>query len=111
MSKVRWLSILMGITILAITGFQFYWLRQNYTWEQAAMEMRTDMLFRQTIMKLQVLSLNLDTAMWSERFEAKPGREGKVKIMIKEGGARDVDIHVGRGEGVVSTMNMIRDKL
>jgi two-component system phosphate regulon sensor histidine kinase PhoR len=111
MSKLRWLSILMGITILAITGFQFYWLRQNYTREKTAMEIRTDMAFRQTIMRLQVSKLKLDTGMWSERLERPGAAPGRVKIMIKEGRARDVDLHVGRGEGVVSTINMIRDKL
>ncbi len=107
MSRLRWLSLLMGITILGITGFQLYWLRQNYDREEKAMEIKTDMAFRQTIMELQVSKLKLDTAMWNE----KRGQGGKANIMLKEGGRRNVDIHVAQREGVISTINVIRGKL
>jgi two-component system, OmpR family, phosphate regulon sensor histidine kinase PhoR len=107
MSKLRWLSLLMGITILGITGFQLYWLRQNYTREEKALEIKTEMAFRQTIMQLQVSKLKLDTTMWNEKLS----KGGKVKIMVKEDGQAGMDIHVAQREGVVSTINVIRSKL
>ena len=53
MSRLRWLTILMGIVILVITGFQAYWLRDNYNREKKAVEVRTDALFQETVRQVQ----------------------------------------------------------
>ena len=53
MSKLRWLSILMGMVILVITGFQVYWLKDNYNRERKAIEVRTDALFHETVRQVQ----------------------------------------------------------
>ncbi|HEV7781059.1 MAG TPA: HAMP domain-containing sensor histidine kinase [Chitinophagaceae bacterium] len=110
MSRLRWLSLLMGITILGITGFQLYWIRQNYSREEKSMEIKAEMAFRQTILKLQVSRLKLDTAMWNQKSGHGTGG-GKVKIMLKEERGQDVDIRVIPRQGVVSTINVIQSKL
>jgi two-component system phosphate regulon sensor histidine kinase PhoR len=43
----------MGIVILGITGFQAYWLRDNYSREKNAVEVRTDALFQETVRRVQ----------------------------------------------------------
>ncbi len=43
----------MGMVILAITGFQAYWLKDNYNREKIAVEVRTDALFHETTRDLQ----------------------------------------------------------
>lgn len=43
----------MGIVILVITGFQVYWLKDNYTRERKAVEIRTDALFNETVRQVQ----------------------------------------------------------
>src|SRR4030095_8287442 len=53
MNRSRWLAILMGIVILGITGFQAYWLRDNYSREKNAVEVRTDALFQETVLRVQ----------------------------------------------------------
>lgn len=53
MSKLRWLAILMGVVILAITGFQVYWLKDNYNRERKAVEVRANSLFRETVRDVQ----------------------------------------------------------
>jgi two-component system phosphate regulon sensor histidine kinase PhoR len=53
MNRLRWLAILMGIVILIITGFQAYWLRDNYSREKNAVEVRTDALFQETVRQVQ----------------------------------------------------------
>ena len=104
MSRLRWLAFLMIIAILGITGFQVYWLRQNYAREERALAINTEMLFRETIMQLQVFKLKLD---------AFPGDSipGKMKIILHEEKGDKVNMRVKQGEKMVSTVNIIRDRL
>jgi two-component system, OmpR family, phosphate regulon sensor histidine kinase PhoR len=53
MKKLRWLSVLMGLVILVITGFQVYWLKDNYNRERKAIEIRTHALFNETVRQVQ----------------------------------------------------------
>src|SRR6185295_776770 len=53
MNRSRWLATLMGIVILGVAGFQAYWLRDNYSREKNAVEVRTDALFQETVRRLQ----------------------------------------------------------
>jgi two-component system, OmpR family, phosphate regulon sensor histidine kinase PhoR len=53
MSKLRRLSVLMGLVILVITGFQFYWLKDNYNRERQAIEIRTDAIFNESVRQVQ----------------------------------------------------------
>ena len=59
MNKLRWLAMLMGITILGITGFQFYWLQQNYAHEEKTLAIKTEMGFRTAIQKLQASKMTM----------------------------------------------------
>ncbi|HEU0110835.1 MAG TPA: hypothetical protein VFQ73_08165, partial [Flavisolibacter sp.] len=58
--NIKWLPILMGFTILAIAAFQFYWLKKAYQREERNLEMRTNMMFRETVFALQGAKLKLD---------------------------------------------------
>ena len=51
----------MSITILLITGFQVYWLKDNYNREKKTVEVRAQSLFRETVRNFQdsVLQLKL----------------------------------------------------
>src|SRR5215813_6300199 len=60
MKRLRWLAILMGITILGITGFQGYWLKDNYNREKQNLEIKTNVDFRQSILQLQASKLKLE---------------------------------------------------
>lgn len=55
----RGLTILMIIAILAITGFQAFWLRENYEKEKRNLEFRSNVVFREAVRKLQAKKLNL----------------------------------------------------
>lgn len=104
MTKLKWLSVLMGVAIAAITGFQVYWLKQNYDREKKSLHIKTDMAFRETILKLQVAKLKLDSVSWNGTTGNKD-----VKIFMKdEGGVR---IRKTPKAEVVSTINVIGDKL
>lgn len=53
MNKLRWQATLMILVIVVITGFQVYWLKDNYSREQKAIETRTDALFHETVRRVQ----------------------------------------------------------
>ena len=101
MSKLRWLSLLMLVTILALTGFQAYWLKENYDREKNSLEIRSQFLFRETMMHLQVAKLNLpgmsDTAGGRFNFVMQDGKTSRVKLTKRN--------------DIVSTIDIISEKL
>ncbi|MBC7850408.1 MAG: hypothetical protein H7Y31_11770 [Chitinophagaceae bacterium] len=52
---------LMSIAIIAVLGFQLYWLNKNYQEEKQLLSLRTNVLFREAIYQTQAAILNLDT--------------------------------------------------
>lgn len=76
MNKLRWLAILMGITIIGITGFQGYWLKNNYDREEERVELATNAAFRQTILRLQSAKLRFDQV--DIQFREGPQQTGKM---------------------------------
>ncbi|MBD0295110.1 MAG: HAMP domain-containing histidine kinase [Flavisolibacter sp.] len=60
---IRWMPLLMTLTILAIAGFQLYWLRKAYQREERTLEIRTNSIFRETVHSLQASKLKLDKLM------------------------------------------------
>jgi len=51
----------MIVTIGVISIFQVYWLKKTYQEEKHLFGIRTNLLFRQTIMRLQAAKLHLDS--------------------------------------------------
>src|SRR6476620_6766108 len=58
--NIKWLLVLMALSILAIAAFQVYWLRKAYEREDRTLDMRTNILFRETVRNLQANKLKLD---------------------------------------------------
>lgn len=61
MNRLRTLAILMIIAIAGITGFQVYWLKDNYDREHQNLEIKTNASFYQTVLRLQTAKLKLDS--------------------------------------------------
>jgi two-component system phosphate regulon sensor histidine kinase PhoR len=68
------LSILMLVAIAVITGFQVFWLRENYFKEKRNLEFRGSVVFKETIRKLQSKRLNLN--------EVFNDSTGKVRVEV-----------------------------
>jgi len=51
--------LLMAIPILIIAGFQVFWLQENYIKEKKDLEFRSNVVFKETVRKLQGKKLNL----------------------------------------------------
>ncbi len=83
-SKLRIPLLLMVMTILVISLFQLYWLRKNYREESHLFSVRTNLLFRETIIRLQASKLHLDS---------------------------NINIHVQNKEGIVSMTNILQDRI
>ncbi|HET9744673.1 MAG TPA: HAMP domain-containing sensor histidine kinase [Chitinophagaceae bacterium] len=54
------LSILMVVAISAIAGFQIFWLRENYIREKRDLGFKSNVVFKETVRRLQSKKLNLD---------------------------------------------------
>ena len=95
----------MGVAILGITGFQLYWLKQNYAREKNTLSIKTEVAFRETVMHLQASKLKLDGMQWDENT-GKPA----VKVIVTE---RDdnTKVRVAPRQEIISRVNIIRDKL
>src|SRR5438045_2282386 len=81
MQRLRWLAILIGITILGITGFQGYWLHDNYEREKQNLELKTNVDFRQTIVQLQASKLKLEKM--SLQSDSLFGTSAKGKVVVQ----------------------------
>ncbi|HYM94655.1 MAG TPA: HAMP domain-containing sensor histidine kinase [Chitinophagaceae bacterium] len=101
MKKIHWQAVLMIITILGITGFQAWWLKQNYDREKRTLSIKTETAFHETIRRLQTAKLKLDKFYFPDSL---PNR--KVKIYVEPVGIpRDFKTNI------VSTINVLKDKL
>ena len=106
MNRLRWLAILMIVAIIGITGFQLYWLRQNYDREKKSLSIKTEMAFRETVLQLQVAKLKLDGLNW-EGKSSKPS----FRVFMANDGEDHLKIKVAPRQEIISTINVIKDKL
>lgn len=106
MNRSRWLTILMSITIFGVTGFQLYWLKQNYAREKNTLSIKSEVTFRQTIQQLQVAKLKL------EEIPGDTSGKKKIRIFMSEGAdGKKVRAHMGSKNEIISTVNVIGEKL
>lgn len=92
---------LIALTILLITAFQAYWLSNNYREEKRLFTVRTNILFRETIFRLQAVKLNLDSNI-SLRIQDRAGMTG-ISNVLQEG-MRDAVVPDNRVRGLKRTM-------
>ena len=75
----EWQLLLMAIPILIIAGFQVFWLRENYIKEKKNLEFRSNVVFKETVRKLQAKKLNLDKVFNDSA--------GKIRVEVMNGEA------------------------
>ena len=105
MNKLRWSSLLMGITVLGITGFQVYWLMENYSREKKTLGIKTEVSFRETIVQLQSSKLKLGDR------EIDTLNRNDVKIFVSGATEGPMKLRFTPKEEILSTINVMRDKL
>ena len=100
--------ILMFVTILVITGFQVYWLKNNYDREKRSLEIRTNVHFQETVRRLQTAKLKLVDPFFNDSVP-----HGKMRVFINNDmpGGRGMDVKGLPREKIVTMVNSMRDKL
>ncbi|MFT3909531.1 MAG: HAMP domain-containing sensor histidine kinase [Ferruginibacter sp.] len=104
--KFRLQSFLMLLTILAVAGFQFFWLKQTYDREQVALLAKADYTFRDVIQQLQVSKLKLDSFSIGDTSEIK-----KIERVTKDSVKQEFTVRLNQKKGIVSTINVISKKI
>ena len=89
-NKLRVPVFFMALTILIIIVFQVYWLRSNYRQEKHLFSAHTNILFRETIMRLQASKLHLDSNI-NIRVQDKEGIINMTNILQEK--IRDSSVH------------------
>lgn len=105
MKKFRWPAILMIIAILAITGFQLYWLRNNYDREKQNLDIKTMAAFRQTILRLQSSKLGLD------RYNITVDSLHVSDVVLTSEKGKRSERFSRRKEPAINMINLIQERL
>lgn len=96
----------MAITIACITGFQIYWLSKAYEREKRTLEIRTNMMFRETIHRLQASKLKLDkigvdSLLFTSVQEPRNGKRKKPSPGMR----------MGPHEKMIGLVNVLNERL
>jgi len=105
MPKTKALAALMLLAIFAITGFQFFWLWQQYGREKKLLDTKSDMLFRESVFTLQAGKLKL------EGPRKKDSSHPKIQITLKSGNEDGAVFDTAMNKDVVNYVNIIREKV
>ena len=98
---------LMVVTILVITGFQAYWLKNNFDREKRGMHIRANMIFQETVRQLQAAKLKLRDPNFPDSFH-----KGKTRIFIDDDlRESDMKVKVMPRREIVTMVNAMRDKI
>lgn len=96
---------MMMLSILAIGGFQAFWLKQTYVREKHTLDLNTDIALRDAVTMLQVSKLKLDRL-------PSGGKTKRIRI-ISRGSKVEGEVRMGmqEKEGMVSAINVMRHKV
>lgn len=101
MTRQRFSILLMIITLAVIVTFQAIWLNKNYMEEKRLFLSHSNMLFRETVFKLQAAKLNLDTNI---HIQDKAGIVSMTNVLQEE--VRDSSRnHIRQQSSVVISIN------
>ncbi len=102
------LGWLMAISLLVITGFQVYWLRENYYREKKSLEIHAQVLFQEAVRNLQTQQLKIDL---DNKHDSTPGRHLQMIVRDDSVPMRRLQLKVSPGNEVVTMVNTLRKKL
>ena len=104
LKNIRWLPVIMTITIIGITVFQVYWLKNTYEREKRTLEIRSNMNFRETVYKLQASKLKVDSLFFDSATHEK--------VFAKDSVIADNELQVSSipRQKVIGLMNVLKEK-
>ena len=96
----------MGITLLVITGFQVYWLNNNYDREKRSMEIKANVHFQDAVRHLQAIKFKL-----IDPNDTTHNRKMRVFVSDDQPGEKQVNINILPRREMISMVNAMRDKI
>jgi len=96
----------MLLSIIGITVFMFYWLKETYEREEKALSIKTSAAFEQIIKQLQISKLKLNNV----SPDSLPGLHIR-KVMRDLNKDESLMISMPAKKGIVSTINVIQGKI
>ena len=108
MNKINWLKSLMAITLLVITGFQLYWLKDSYDREKRSLDIKANVHFQETVRHLQAVKLKMIDPSFTD------SAHGKMKVFISDDMPPDPEDHVNGlppRQEIITMVNSMRNKL
>jgi two-component system phosphate regulon sensor histidine kinase PhoR len=105
MPNQKGLAMLMILAILAITGFQVFWLWQQYGREQKLLESKSDILFRESVFSLQAKKLKLDEP--RKKDTSRP----QIQITLKSRNEEGEIFDTSGNKNLINYVNIIREKI
>src|SRR5215204_2319938 len=101
---IKWMPVLMTLTIVGIAAFQLYWLKKAYEREERTLEIRSNITFRESIQALQASKLKIDKILLDS---ALPTR---VKMRHAQGREK-IPAETGPHPKVLRIMNVLNEKV
>jgi two-component system phosphate regulon sensor histidine kinase PhoR len=105
MPNQKGLAVLMILAILAITGFQVFWLWQQFSREQKLLDTKSDILFRESVFSLQAEKLKLESP--HQKDSSRP----QIQITLKSNHAEGEFFDTASNKNVINYVNIIREKV
>jgi two-component system, OmpR family, phosphate regulon sensor histidine kinase PhoR len=99
-NNIRWIPLVMGVTIVGITAFQLFWLHSTYEREARTLEIRSNMAFKETVHNLQ-----------AAHFEAKVLAPDSVRMPVQALPQATKDGAPHADGQVVALVNVLRDRV
>ena len=95
----------MFITILVVTGFQVYWLKNNYDREKRSLQIKANVKFQETVRHLQALKLKL-------KEDFPDSSHGRKRVFIEDDLKRPGDKKKSLPRRQIITLaNAMRDRV
>jgi two-component system, OmpR family, phosphate regulon sensor histidine kinase PhoR len=106
---IKWMPVLMTLTIVGLATFQLYWLKKAYEREARTLEIRSNITFRESIQGLQAAKLKIDRVMIDSTLPPK------TKMRHMGGAPSKLRVEKGPDPRVMRVMNVldqqVRDSL
>jgi two-component system phosphate regulon sensor histidine kinase PhoR len=108
MKKIKGLTVLMGITLLIICGFQLYWLKDNYNREKKSLQIRSSVAFQETVRRLQTVKLKLKDPSLNDSLHKR-----NVRLIMNDEmhDMHEPDAEISLKGQIIPTVNAMRDKM
>ena len=99
--------VLIIITLLVLTGFQAWWLKDNYGREKRTMQIKTGVAFQETVRQLQTSKLKLPDSFMNQVLN-----KGRRRILVDEDFTEsDIAIKGPPQREIITMVNTLRNSI